>query len=144
MHDVFRGVEQSPRRVELNDETLRALLSRLFDRARNIAGRRRPDRAIDFDDANFLGGPRAGGAQEKPGSQNCSPALHLSSRVSHAATRAKEIGAETPPDRRRCRLRRAPRSANAARWPSSCVRPRCARFAPSFPCTGLWLLSSEL
>src|SRR5438445_11998933 len=54
LHDLLRRIEQTSRRVKLNDKTLCILRSGFVDAARNIARRGRPNRSVDIDKRNLL------------------------------------------------------------------------------------------
>ena len=71
LHNRLRGFEQSARRVQLHDQALRVLPMRLVDASRDVAGSRRPDRAVDLDQADLVrrARPPAPQQQEEPGRQ---------------------------------------------------------------------------
>ena len=54
LHDRLRRIEQTARRVQLNDQTLRVLRARFINASRNVTRCRRTNRAINFDKRNLL------------------------------------------------------------------------------------------
>src|SRR5205823_4413305 len=54
LHDLLRRIEQTSRRVKLNDKTLSILRSRFVDAARNIARGGRPNRSVDINKRDLL------------------------------------------------------------------------------------------
>ena len=50
LNNLLCRIEQTARRVQLNNQTLRILCLRLIDTARDVAGRRGSDRSIDIDE----------------------------------------------------------------------------------------------
>jgi hypothetical protein len=65
----LRRIEQTARRVELNDQTLCLLRLGFIDTSRNIARRRRTYGSIDFDETNLLSRDRS--RTRQPKNQTC-------------------------------------------------------------------------